>query len=577
MRKITLLFTCNLLSVHIYAQLHSHFTASGGIIVPAINVGEAYHGVLLGWRQCQQYMTSSYNWGQLDSKIQNIQNNLSGVTPWITIQCTNPITANDTIAGTCAYNYDHSNGNIDNDASWFPEDSVKWKLFLDALIERYDGDGFQDMPGLLTPVTRWHIEQEWERVWCSQYTDTSLAKAQEFVLYEKMTYNEIKSKQPNSQISFAGLTNHRTSAFYDGYYNQPTYCLSNCITDTNLTPSQFIVLYPNFLEKRRNILYLMRNALYDELDVHQYGEWNHIAGVVKWLKDSASLGNKPVAFFEGGGPLCKTCENVYHSANDTDGILPPPLIRDNASYIVYYFITGLANGVAHLNWHVTPEYTNWGNTWGDLDLLSKNYVAKPSLYTYRFLANTIFSNANADTVVRITETNQDLYHYRINPLGMDVIWSTNTTDSITSSGTGQLYQWNIPTTCDSIYPTYCDSVVQQSSVNVSSSYTIHLSNGVPVFYSWNNVLGVEENITSASNIKIYPNPFSSSTTLRTNNFVHNATLTVYNLYGQQVKQIKNISGQTITLQRDNLPSGLYLIRLTQDNKVITADKLVITD
>ncbi|QLH30392.1 MAG: T9SS type A sorting domain-containing protein [Candidatus Parvibacillus calidus] len=52
---------------------------------------------------------------------------------------------------------------------------------------------------------------------------------------------------------------------------------------------------------------------------------------------------------------------------------------------------------------------------------------------------------------------------------------------------------------------------------------------------------------------------------------------VYNLQGQQVKQIKNISGQTVTLRRDNLPAGLYVIHLTQDNKTITTDKLIITD
>jgi len=76
---------------------------------------------------------------------------------------------------------------------------------------------------------------------------------------------------------------------------------------------------------------------------------------------------------------------------------------------------------------------------------------------------------------------------------------------------------------------------------------------------------------------IYPNPFSSQTTLQTDNVLHNATLAVDNIFGQTVKEIKNISGQTITLHRDNLPSGLYFIRLTQDSKVITADKLVITD
>ena len=78
-------------------------------------------------------------------------------------------------------------------------------------------------------------------------------------------------------------------------------------------------------------------------------------------------------------------------------------------------------------------------------------------------------------------------------------------------------------------------------------------------------------------MKISPNPFILETTLQTDKIFKDATLTVYNSFGQQVKQIKNISGQTITLYRDNLPFGLYFIRLTQDNQVITTDKLVITD
>jgi hypothetical protein len=56
-----------------------------------------------------------------------------------------------------------------------------------------------------------------------------------------------------------------------------------------------------------------------------------------------------------------------------------------------------------------------------------------------------------------------------------------------------------------------------------------------------------------------------------------ATLTIYNIHGKQVLSIKNISGQTIELQRDNLPGGVYLVRLMQENKVIATNKLVITD
>ncbi len=75
---------------------------------------------------------------------------------------------------------------------------------------------------------------------------------------------------------------------------------------------------------------------------------------------------------------------------------------------------------------------------------------------------------------------------------------------------------------------------------------------------------------------IYPNPFFSFTTLQADNKIKDATLTLYNLYGQQIKEIKNISGQTVVLSRDNLASGLYFLRLTQD-KVIATKKLIITD
>ena len=49
------------------------------------------------------------------------------------------------------------------------------------------------------------------------------------------------------------------------------------------------------------------------------------------------------------------------------------------------------------------------------------------------------------------------------------------------------------------------------------------------------------------------------------------------MYGQKIKTINNITGNKIKIDRDNLPSGIYFIRLTQDNKTIITDKLIITD
>ena len=88
---------------------------------------------------------------------------------------------------------------------------------------------------------------------------------------------------------------------------------------------------------------------------------------------------------------------------------------------------------------------------------------------------------------------------------------------------------------------------------------------------------IDENNFEKMELNYFPNPFSTQTILQTNKPFKDATLTVYNCQGQQVKQIANLSGQTITFNRNNLQSGLYFFRITQGNKLIANKKLIITD
>lgn len=90
-------------------------------------------------------------------------------------------------------------------------------------------------------------------------------------------------------------------------------------------------------------------------------------------------------------------------------------------------------------------------------------------------------------------------------------------------------------------------------------------------------VGIEESKFMDSSIKIYPNPFATQTTFQTNKVLKDATLTLYNSLGQQVRQVSNIYGQTTTIYRDTLPEGLYYLQLTQGMKTIATDKIVITD
>jgi uncharacterized delta-60 repeat protein len=139
-----------------------------------------------------------------------------------------------------------------------------------------------------------------------------------------------------------------------------------------------------------------------------------------------------------------------------------------------------------------------------------------------------------------------------------------------------------------------DSVFNQGTGASNSVYSISLQSDGNIiiggnFTSYNStgrnrvarIIGsTPTKITSNSNLPrnfVYPNPFSQQTTLKAFNLLKSASLTICNSQGQLVKEINNITGQTITIMRDNLPSGLYFIKLTEDDKVIIAERLVICE
>lgn len=111
----------------------------------------------------------------------------------------------------------------------------------------------------------------------------------------------------------------------------------------------------------------------------------------------------------------------------------------------------------------------------------------------------------------------------------------------------------------------------QDSLSMSSKISYRQSQAIGCF------TGITNSNFYPYPFKVFPNPFSTQTTIQTDILLHNATLTVYNCFGQTVREITNISGNTATLYRDNLPNGLYFIRLTQDNKQFETKKLIITD
>jgi hypothetical protein len=161
--------------------------------------------------------------------------------------------------------------------------------------------------------------------------------------------------------------------------------------------------------------------------------------------------------------------------------------------------------------------------------------------------------------------------YKMNPLKSDLLFIR--TDSIGYSGCNQ-YSTKIYE--DSMnYVTGSGILTIGSGININSiPYMDQLILSRDSIYCSTLSLNENEQLFSFS---LFPNPSSSSITLQTSNILKEASLTFYNSYGQTVKQLDNLSGQTIVFNRDNFPRGLYFIRLTQDSKAISVNKLIITD
>ena len=87
----------------------------------------------------------------------------------------------------------------------------------------------------------------------------------------------------------------------------------------------------------------------------------------------------------------------------------------------------------------------------------------------------------------------------------------------------------------------------------------------------------KKEMASPVKLSITPNPFFQQTTIRTDQYLSNATLSVYDALGQMMTQKTNLGGNIIVLERNNLLAGLYCLRITQDNKLICTGKFEIVN
>lgn len=82
---------------------------------------------------------------------------------------------------------------------------------------------------------------------------------------------------------------------------------------------------------------------------------------------------------------------------------------------------------------------------------------------------------------------------------------------------------------------------------------------------------------SAATLTISPNPFRGQTVIHSSLTMQDASIELYNLYGQKVRSINHLKGNTFTCYQNELACGMYLIELREKKNVVAREKIIVSE
>lgn len=79
------------------------------------------------------------------------------------------------------------------------------------------------------------------------------------------------------------------------------------------------------------------------------------------------------------------------------------------------------------------------------------------------------------------------------------------------------------------------------------------------------------------NVSVYPNPFSDETTVFIDRELNNSTVVIKDVYGKEVFKTRLENENELKINRNKMASGMYVLQLIQNEKVVVSKKIVVTN
>ena len=319
-----------------------------------------------------------FHWMWLDNQIKRIEN--LGLEPTIVLMPT----SNWATPEAFQAREEGSLGVCD-----LPEDIDSWRTFLRKMVERYDGDGENDMPQLKTPVLNWHLLEEWPTFWHDRGDSDpeNPRNAERYILLLQVTYEVIKEEIPDSRVILTGFASNllRLAAFADGYIDDA----DGGVVNGKRLKRGVVRLLPKVRQFKADVEYILSNGAkyFDVIDIHlQDPKICIMEGKIKWIFDLMEKYGitKPVWSIESGGPFKRLAGDTSSRAGDP--LFGEFTFKENAEFVVKMHILAFSSGLERFQWSwKSKEDAYWDGPFLLMPLRDVNGNPKPAYYTYIML------------------------------------------------------------------------------------------------------------------------------------------------------------------------------------------------
>jgi hypothetical protein len=317
-------------------------------------------------------------------------------------------------------------GHID-ELQLYPHDETLplWVNLVKAAVDRYDGDGQDDMPGLKYAVRNWHFIEE--------YPIPELKDAAVYTELLKTTYQAIKGEDPEAKVILAGLAGNylRYFAFMDGFITDE----DAGVVDSEKHPKAWWNLNPFWKNEKKEYEAILEAGrdYFDIIDIHTYIiKENFMEGEIAYIKDAMQRYgySKPIWIIEGGGPFKNYPgkKAVNSPGNPYFGFGSE---KENAEFVVKLLAISAAQGIERQHWGLGLENTDegyWDGPWKGMGLMDPDEkYKKPSYYNYE----TMHDKLDGFTSVQdLSEGDLKLFAFRVGDKDIHIAWKTG--DSTTA-------------------------------------------------------------------------------------------------------------------------------------------------